>query len=126
MKNKKGFTLTELLVVIVLLVVVTGSTVFGIDEISKRSSEKRYEELIKEITHATDIYFVDNPVYTKSLLNKDIDEKCTRIYILQNAGLLKNDLINPINNKRIPGNLCVYSYVNQDGVIVHEFDLNSY
>ena len=126
MKNKKGFTLTELLVVIVLLVVVTGSTVFGIDEISKQSREKRLKELEKEISHAADIYFADNSVYSLSLLNKEIDQRCTRLYVLQNAGLLNQELINPITNKRIPANLCVNSTLNEEGVIIHEFDINNY
>ncbi len=124
MKNKKGFTLTEILVVIVLLVVVTGSTIFGIDEISKQSREKRLKELIKDIERATDVYFSDNDVYNDALLNGGIENRCTRLYILQNEGLIDMDLINPVTNKRIPGNLCVYSTLDEDGVITHTFSID--
>lgn len=124
MKNKKGFTLIELLVVIVLLVVITGGTVFGIDEISENARNRRLEELKREIEMATDIYFSNNEVYRTPLLNGEIEEKCTRIYVLQNENLLDQDLINPKTNERIPANLCVNSRLNEDGVIVHEFKLD--
>lgn len=123
MKNKKGFTLTELLVVIVLLASILGTTIFGMDEISKQANTKSLNEIKKEIEMATDLYFSNNPVYAKALLNGEIDEKCTRVYILQNEDLLDINLINPATKERIPANLCVYSRVNEKGVIVHTFDL---
>lgn len=121
--NKKGFTLTELLVVITLLVAITTSTIFGIDEIASQAKEKSLRELIKEIEQATDIYFSNNEVFTKSLLNGEIEEKCTRVYVLQNEGLLDINLKNPVTDERIPGNLCVYSRVDEEGIIKHTFKI---
>jgi len=123
MKNKKGFTLVELLVVIVLLVVITGGSIFGIDEISENVREKRLEELLRQIEMAADVYYSNNEVHRSALLNGEVNSKCTRVYILQNEGLLKTDLINPTTNERIPGNLCVLSHLDENGVIVHEFNL---
>lgn len=123
MKNKKGFTLTELLVVIVLLVAIAGTTIFGIDEIANNSKEKSLNELVKEIELATDLYINNNEVFSKALLNEEITEKCTRVYVLQNEGYLSLDLKNPVTNERIPGNLCVMSKLNEDGIIIHEFNL---
>lgn len=123
MKNKKGFTLTELLVVIVLLVAIAGTTIFGIDEIANNAKEKSLSELIKEIELATDLYINNNEVFSKALLNGDVKEKCTRVYVLQNEGYLEIDLKNPVTDERIPGNLCVTSKLNQDGIITHEFNL---
>lgn len=121
MKNKKGFTLTELLIVIVLLVSILGTTIFGIEEISKQATEKSLNEIIKEIERATDIYFTNNPVYSKALLNGEIDEKCTRLYVLQNEDLIDINLENPTTGERIPGNVCIKSKV-KDGVIIHKFE----
>lgn len=123
MKNKKGFTLIELLIVIVLLVIITGGTILGIDEISSSAREKRLKEVIKEIEMATDVYYSNNEIQRTSLLNETVKERCTRIYVLQNEGLLDVDIINPLTNERIPGNLCVNSHLNEEGVIVHEFKL---
>lgn len=121
--NKKGFTLTELLIVITLLVALTGTTVFGIEEISKKSKEKRLEELIKEIELAADVYINDNEVFRKSLLNGEIDEKCTRVYVLQSEGFLKTQLTNPLTGELLPGNLCVISKLNSEGIIENTFEL---
>lgn len=120
--NKKGFTLTELLVVIALLVTITSSTIFGIDEISRQAEERSLKELKKEIEQATDIYYSNNDVYRKSLLNGEVTERCTRLYILQNENLLDINLKNPVTDENIPGNLCVYSRL-KDGVIVHTFEI---
>ena len=116
MKNKKGFTLTELLIVIVLLVSILGTTIFGIEEISKQAKYKSLNETIKDIERATDIYFTNNPVHAKALLNGEIEEKCTRLYVLQN-------LENPTTGQRRPGNLCIKSKLDESGVIVHTFEL---
>ena len=124
MKNKKGFTLTELLVVIVILVAVAGTTIFGMEEISKKSDEKSLREIEKQIKLATDVYLSNNDVYLKSLLNGEIEEKCTRLYVLENEGLLDINLTNPLTKEKIPGNLCVISKVNSDGVIEHTFDFD--
>lgn len=120
-KNKKGFTLTELLIVIVLLVSILGTTIFGIEEIRKQSTEKSLNEIKKDIERATDIYFTNNPVFAKSLLNGEIEEKCTRLYVLQNEDLIDINLENPTTGERIPGNLCIKSRVEND-VIVHKFE----
>lgn len=123
MKNKKGFTLVELLVVIVLLVVITGGSILGIDEISESVRKRRLEEVIKQVEMAADVYYSNNEVHRSALLNGEVETRCTRVYVLQNEGLLKTDLLNPRTNERIPGNLCVNSHLNNEGVIVHEFKL---
>ena len=50
------------------------------------------------------------------------DEKCIRIYTLQNEGLLSTSLTNPVTKKLIPGNLCVMSYLSEDGTIKNSFN----
>lgn len=123
MKNKKGFTLVELLIVIVLLVVITGASILGIDEISESVRKRRLEEVIKQVEMAADVYYSNNEVHRSALLNGEVETRCTRVYVLQNEGYLKDDIRNPRTNERIPGNLCVNSHLNDEGVIVHEFKL---
>ena len=121
MKNKKGFTLTELLIVIVILVSITMGSIVGIDTIQKEIEEKQLDEMITEIEEAADVYINLNDVYVDQILN-DNERICTKVYILQTEGLIKNDLINPVTNERIPANLCVYSY-NNNGVIKSSFEI---
>jgi len=123
MKNKKGFTLTEILVVIALLGVMTGSAVIGIDKINEKTKERRLNEIIKEIELAADVYINKNQVYREDILNANITEKCTRVYTLQNEDLLDFDLKNPVTNEYIPANLCVISKLDEEGIIVHLFEI---
>ena len=46
MNKKSGFTLIEILLVIVILSVLTVGSIFGIDEIQKKSERKSYEGII--------------------------------------------------------------------------------
>ena len=63
MKNKKGFTLTELLVVIVVLITLTTGSIYGIEMIQNGSEDKQLRDLIDSIEEATDVYLSLNPVY---------------------------------------------------------------
>ena len=124
MKNKKGFTLIEILIVLVVLVTVTTGATIGIKEIQKKSEQRSLKELYTMIETAADTYLSINDENREELLNDEITEKCIRIYTLQNGGLLKEELSNPVTKKRIPGNLCVISYINEDGLIENHFDLD--
>ena len=124
MKNKKGFTLIEILIVLVVLVTVTTGVTIGIKEIQKKSEQKALRELYTMVETAADTYLNLNDDSRLELLNDEITEKCIRVYILQNAGLVKSDLDNPVTKKRVPGNLCVISYINEEGVIENYFDLD--
>ena len=120
--NKKGFTLIEILMVLVILVAITVAGTFGIQSIQKKSEEQALNELYSEILLAADVYLNENESFTTDLLNKEVDEKCIRIYTLQNEGLLSTSLTNPVTKKLIPGNLCVISYLSEDGTIKNSFN----
>ncbi len=124
MKNKKGFTLIEILIVLVILVTVTTGATIGIKEVQKKSEQRSLRELYTMIETAADTYLSINDENREELLNDEITEKCIRIYTLQNGGLLKEELSNPVTKKRIPGNLCVISYINEEGLIENHFDLD--
>ena len=119
--NKKGFTLIEILMVLVILVSITVAGTFGIQSIQKKSEEQALNELYSEILLAADVYLNENETFATDLLNKEVDEKCIRIYTLQNEGLLSTSLTNPVTKKLIPGNLCVISYLSEDGTIKNVF-----
>ena len=124
MKNRKGFTLVEILIVLVILVTVTTGATIGIKEVQKKSEQRSLKELYTMIETAADTYLSINDENREELLNDEITEKCIRIYTLQNGGLLKEELSNPVTKKRIPGNLCVISYINEEGLIENHFDLD--
>ncbi len=122
MKNKKGFTLVEMLAVVTILALATSSSIINIQKISKESKEKRYNDVINEIVMATDVYINNNDALRKSILNNNT-KVCTRIYTLQNEGYINSDIINPLTNKLLQANMCVYSMVDEEGNIIHEINL---
>lgn len=120
--NKKGFTLTELLIVIVLLIVVMGSTILNMQKISEESRIKNLKRIKTQVELATKVYFNNTKVYEQSLLNGSSTEICTRLYVLENKDLIDIDLTDPMTGKRIPGNLCVMSRLNDEGIVEHHFE----
>lgn len=60
MKNKKGFTLVEILIVLVILVTVTTGATIGIKEVQKKSEQRSLRELYTMIETAADTYLSIN------------------------------------------------------------------
>lgn len=54
MKNRKGFTLVEILTVLVIIITVTTGATIGIKEVQKRSEQKSLRELYTMIETAAD------------------------------------------------------------------------
>ena len=87
-------------------------------------NQKKLNETVEQIEYATDVYFNKYPYLMEELYKGYTgDTVCTRIYKLQNEELLDKNLINPITDERISGTLCVYSTLDENGNIVHEFNL---
>ena len=122
MKNKKGFTLVEILVVLTLLVALTATTLLSMDKIRQNSGKKRLKELYREIELATDVYLVNHSEISEKILNGESTHECVKIYKLINENLLRNDLKNPVTGEDIPANLCVDVYIS-DGAVVSHFSL---
>ena len=122
MKNRKGFTLVELLVVLVLLLALTSTALLSMSRIQKNATNKRHKELIKEIELASDIYLSVHREISERLINSESDSECVKIYKLIDDGLLRSDLTDPSTGQRIPANLCVTVSIN-DGILESHFDL---
>ena len=119
---KKGFTLVELLVVIVLMVSIMGFSVFGIQKINEETKLKNLRRIKTQVELSAGVYFANYSIYEQELLNDPTKEKCTRLYVLESKGLIDIDLVNPYDGKRIPGNLCIMSKVNDKGIVEHHFE----
>ena len=125
MKNKNGFTLVELLCVIVLLAVLTVAATTGIMKLSSKSKENLYCAKIKMIESIAVDY--------SSKLEKQLNEstelyngmKSIKIKVsdLVNAGKLEadqdNKVINPINNESMNDvDIIIYLYHNQISAVI--------
>lgn len=115
MKNNKGFTLIELMAVIIILAVI-GLIVFptAIDSINN-SKEKLYKEQVKRILDAADSWASNND---SKLSSNDGGAIIITIDQLQKAGLLKKeDVKNPLNSS---------DNMSQDIVIYFDVEYNQY
>lgn len=95
---KKGFTLVELLGIIVILGLVVVFTVPSIINSVKNSDDIEYENFTKTIIMAAETYYQSN----KNVCDFDINEICTiDLKILINEKLISENLINPKTQKTV-------------------------
>ena len=122
LKDKKGFTLVELLTIIVLIGLLFGIGVPGVMKISERMKEKSYNTKIDIIEKAGILWGQDNKTLLQThdcdLDNDNIDEyKCHKMTIndlivndyLESDGKTKDDKGNIIKNET--GDI-IYEYNN--------------
>ena len=106
--NKKGFTLVELLGVIVILALVVGGGVFGIIKIIEKSRGESASISVESIKKATIVYSTEkenDDNYWKTISRKGYEGKyfCVTVEELINKGLLSKD-------KEL-GDISPYTYV---------------
>ena len=122
--SKKGFTLVEITVVIAIVAFISTASIITFNQITDKVNNNELEDLITQIELATDVYFNVHTEYITQLYESDgSDVICTRLYKLQQDGLIDMNLINPITDERISGTMCVYSSLDENKSIIHEFEI---
>lgn len=92
---KKGFTLVELLGVVVLLGIIATIVVTIVDKNLKENRKDAYNIQINSIIENTKNYFADNPGFLP-----DLGQSYTiTLGTLKKEGYITKDVINPINSK---------------------------
>lgn len=142
--NKKGFTLVELLAVIVVLGIITGITVISVNSFFGKAKEKTEDVFISTITDALDMYLTyDAPKLTFNSCNKSnklnksngkkVDVSYTEISLndLINSNykpLSESDLVNPANKEeKCYTNLSdIKIRIYRDTDYVYYYSLNNY
>ena len=123
MKNNKGFTLVELMAVIVVLAIIIAIAVPSAITISHKIKLKMYDTKIDMILSSAKIYGQDNP----AILSDKTDGTCSdskgkvQVSTLVSKGYIKKDdtsdrgkVINPVDNSSLNGHwVCVYKKYNR-------------
>ena len=86
-KNNRGFTLVELLAVIILLSIIMGIGTFSVTKIINSSKEKDYQKLIGEIGNALEVYYQECKFMNN---NCDSDNTITLQFLVENGYLKGN------------------------------------
>ena len=111
-KNKKGFTLMELLVVILIVAVVSVSATVSFSNIDDSTKQKELENKYAEIQRAAGLYLDLHNSY----LNTFISEKqmYVKLYVLAEENYVSSDLENPVTGDSINPDYYVKLYVPSD------------
>lgn len=107
--NRKGFTLIELIAIIVIIGLTTIIIVPNILEISKESKETSYNTLVKSIVTSSELYYEeceygdlsDTSKYGSYACNISNNTITTTLGALANTGLLKVSNTKIVNDKEI-------------------------
>ncbi len=114
MKNKRAFTLVELISIIVLLSIIFLLVLPGIKSSIASRKQTQYENMIKTIESAAKLYYTDNSDTTKIYLSTLVDND-----------YLSSGIKDPRTGEDISG--CVYIYLDNDGYNIYTYmsDMNN-
>lgn len=135
--NRLGFTLVELLAVIVLLGIVAGITGYAITNLIKSSKEKDYELLVSEVKDAVEVFYQECKYSkTDSITCPEINNNSYKITLgeLVKYGFIKGNLsiedgnsilVNPKDNVDIMDCEIIYNYNDKEFSISNVESSNS-
>lgn len=115
--NKKGFTLVELLAVIVILAVIAGIAVISYNGITNETKKKVFTNYEASMVNTSKIYYIDHP---GDMLRVPIGSSCTTSNPVNKKILLKDlvdgNYLDPFDNPDANDNCMEDSYVLVSGI----------
>ena len=115
----KGFTLVELLAILVVLGIITLVAVPGVITTNEKSRENDYNEFKKTVENAAEVYVETHIDDYKALKTTNGAQEIIDVDILKEVGLINSNLINPNTGEVVEGDIIIVS--NDNGLLVYEF-----
>ena len=122
MKDKKGYTLIEILMVVAIIAILGLTATIGLSKVINNSKQDKYDQMIGEIKEAANVYISIVEPDLNASLYVDMSETVT-IEQLQTSLLLDENLKNPKDNSLVSGNV-VITYNSASGSISYDINLD--
>lgn len=122
MKNKKGFTLIEVIGIIAILALILIVAVPSMTKTLKRNEHKKYDNYINNLKLVADSYLVDQ--LQKKNITFENDITYFTLGDIIDAGYIKESITNPNNNKKITRDSRIKVTKNLDGT--YSFEVQEY
>ena len=118
---KKGFTLVELLAVLVILGAIILVAVPSLISTNKASEENEYSECKTTIENAAEAYVESHPDKYADLKNGTTTSVTISTETLVSAGLVEGNMVNPQTGSRIINEASYVSVKNNSGVLTYTY-----
>ena len=106
--NNKGFTLVELVAIVLVIAAIFLVSFPSLLNISKQDEEKKYKSLVDNLCLAGETYIYNNEETFKEfiVINNKIEVEINELII---DGIVKKSTINPITNKTVENDKLIYT-----------------
>lgn len=118
--NQKGFTLIEIVGVVIVFAVILLVSLPAISKTLKHQKDQEYNQVLNDVYAATEQYVESNR--TSFIPLEHIGgEVSISIALLQDTGYLKENLVNPKTGKKFSRADSIIVKVNKDGTLTYTF-----
>lgn len=124
MKNKRAFTLIEVIGVIATLGLILLVAVPSMTKTLKRNEQKKYDNYITNLKLVSENYLVDQLQKGKITFNEDSDITYFSLGDIIDAGYIKDVITNPNNDKKISRDTRIKATKNMDST--YSFEVQEY
>lgn len=97
--KKKGFTLIEIIVALVLISLIGVTSVVTVTKVNQNKEAKNIQKMNDNLTNALEVYLTNHSEIEENLM---LNSKAAVVTLenLKNEGLIQEGLVNPSNNKK--------------------------